>query len=370
MVKEFFEEVWNGIKRAVKFVVDVLLFIPRLIIKGVKCAIAWLEEDDDEQQVELVEKKVEEKEVNVPSSNTTSESKKVVPFAAAGVALGAAAAAAEPAKKETPPATEPVDTGKEAEKPLAKEETTEPSEKGEAEVHVETPPATEPVDTGKEAEKPLAKEETIEPSEKGEAEVHVETPVETMESAAAEVEKDMDDDKSSKTKKSTAKKASTKVEKVSAEIVDTKTGEVIVPVEVFGSSDKKASQYENAFIRYYNDAAKKYGKSLWMDGAIELQKFARSFLDALAIKESVAPLKGATADKRYSDLLAKLDTKVKFSENEKKKLVVCLGCQNCMGTEAVKPQMDAAFKLIDMYQSHYYEAWYKASQQGNPAVAM
>lgn len=333
MVKEFFEEVWNGIKRAVKFVVDVLLFIPRLIIKGVKCAIAWLEEDDDEQQVELVEKKVEEKEVNVPSSNTTSESKKVVPFAAAGVALGAAAAAAEPAKKETPPATEPVDTGKEAEKPLAKEETTEPSEKGEAEVHVETP-------------------------------------VETMESAAAEVEKDMDDDKSSKTKKSTAKKASTKVEKVSAEIVDTKTGEVIVPVEVFGSSDKKASQYENAFIRYYNEAAKKYGKSLWMDGAIELQKFARSFLDALAIKESVAPLKGATADKRYSDLLAKLDTKVKFSENEKKKLVVCLGCQNCMGTEAVKPQMDAAFKLIDMYQSHYYEAWYKASQQGNPAVAM
>lgn len=310
MVKEFFGEIWNGIKRAVKFVVDVLLFIPRLIIKGVKCAIAWLEEDDDEQQVELVEKKVEEKEVNVPSSNTTSESKKVVPFAAAGVALGAAAAAAEPAKKET-----------------AKEGTS---------------PATEPSEN--------------------EAEVHVET--------AVEVEKDMDDDKSSKTKKSTAKKASTKVEKVSAEIVDTKTGEVIVPVEVFGSSDKKASQYENAFIRYYNEAAKKYGKSLWMDGAIELQKFARSFLDALAIKESVAPLKGATADKRYSDLLAKLDTKVKFSENEKKKLVVCLGCQNCMGTEAVKPQMDAAFKLIDMYQSHYYEAWYKASQQGNPAVAM
>ena len=317
MVKEFFDEVWNGIKRAVKFVVDVLLFIPRLIIKGVKCAIAWLEEDDDDQQVELVEKKVEEKEVNVPSSNT-SESKKVVPFAAAGVALGAAAAAAEPAKKET--------------------------------------------------EKPV-ENKTAEP-EKGEAEVT--TTVKVVEAAAAEVESDVEEEKSSKTKKSAKKQPSVKVEKVAAEVVDTSTGEVITPVDVFGSTDKKASQYENAFIRFYNEADKKYGKSLWMDGAIELQKFARSFLDALAIKESVVPLKGTTADKRYNDLFAKLDTKVKFSENEKKKLAVCLGCQNCMGTEAVMPQMDAAFKLINMYQSHYYEAWYNnaKTQQGQPAVAM
>ncbi len=334
MVKEFFEEVWNGIKRAVKFVVDVLLFIPRLIIKGVKCAIAWLEEDDDDQQVELVEKKVEEKEVNVPSSNT-SESKKVVPFAAAGVALGAAAAAAEPAKKET-----------ESETPVTE--------------------ATETV--AKEAEKPV-ENKTAEP-EKGEAEVT--TTVKVVEAAAAEVESDVEEEKSSKTKKSAKKQPSVKVEKVAAEVVDTSTGEVITPVDVFGSTDKKASQYENAFIRFYNEAAKKYGKSLWMDGAIELQKFARSFLDALAIKESVVPLKGTTADKRYNDLFAKLDTKVKFSENEKKKLAVCLGCQNCMGTEAVMPQMDAAFKLIDMYQSHYYEAWYNnaKTQQGQPAVAM
>lgn len=297
MVKEFFEDIWNGIKRAVKFVVDVLLFIPRLIIKGVKCAIAWLEEDDEESpSVELVEKKVEEKEVNVPSPSNTSESK-VVPFAAAGVALGAAAAAAEPAKKET---VEP--------------------EKGEAEVAKNETPVTE---------------------------------------TATEVEND-DEERSSKTKKST-KKPSVKVEKVAAEVVDTKTGEVITPVEVFGNTDKKASQYENAFVRYYNEAKNKYGKGVWMDGAIELQKFARSFLDALAIKEGIAPLKGVAADKRYTDLLAKLDAKVKFSDDEKKKLAICLGCQNCMGTEAVKPQMDVALRLIDMYQSHYYEVWYKTA---------
>ena len=324
MVKEFFEEVWNGIKRAVKFVVDVLLFIPRLIIKGVKCAIAWLEEDEDEQQVELVEKKVTEKEVNVPSSNKT-ESSKVVPFAATGVALGvAAAAASEPTRKDPAEATENV---------------------------------------AKEAEKP-AIEETAKP-EKGEAEVAVETPVtETV----TEVDND-EEEKSSKTKKST-KKPPVKVEKVTAEVVDTKTGEVITPVEVFGNSDKKASQYENAFIRYYNDAAKKYGKNLWSDGALELQKFARSFLDAVAIKEGITPLKGAAADKRYMDLLTKVNSKVSFSENEKEKLTICLGCQNRIGTEAIKPQMDVAFNLVDMYQSHYYEAWYKASQQGNPAVAM
>ena len=361
MVAEFFEEVWNGIKRAVKFVVDVLLFIPRLIIKGVKCAIAWLEEDDEEDSVELVEKKVQEKEVNAPSS--TSESKKVVPFAAAGAALGAAAAAAEPTKNDVP-VTKPADASKEAEKPVEKE-TAEP-EKGEAEVTKEETTATKVTENvTKEAEKPVEKE-TAEP-EKGEAEVtKEETPVEVMEAAAAEVENEVEEEKTSKTKKSTNKKPS-KVEKVSAEVIDTKTGEVITPVEVFGSSDKKASQYENAFIRYYNEAAKKYGKNLWMDGAIELQKFARSFLDALAIKEDVTPLKGAAADKRYTDLLTKLDNKIKFSEDEKKKLVVCLGCQNCIGTEAVKPQMDIAFKLIDSYQSYYYEAWYKAQQ---PAVAM
>ena len=360
MVKEFFEEVWNGIKRAVKFVVDVLLFIPRLIIKGVKCAIAWLEEDEDEQQVELVEKKVTEKEVNVPSSNKT-ESSKVVPFAATGVALGvAAAAASEPTRKDPAEATENV--AKEAEKP-AIEETAKP-EKGEAEVAVETSTATEATENvAKEAEKP-AIEETAKP-EKGEAEVAVETPVtETV----TEVDND-EEEKSSKTKKST-KKPPVKVEKVTAEVVDTKTGEVITPVEVFGNSDKKASQYENAFIRYYNDAAKKYGKNLWSDGALELQKFARSFLDAVAIKEGITPLKGAAADKRYMDLLTKVNSKVSFSENEKEKLTICLGCQNRIGTEAIKPQMDVAFNLVDMYQSHYYEAWYKASQQGNPAVAM
>lgn len=328
MVKEFFEEVWNGIKRAVKFVVDVLLFIPRLIIKGVKCAIAWLEEDDEESSsVELVEKKVEEKEVNVPSPSNTCESKKVVPFAAAGVALGVAAAAVEPTKKET-----------------AKDET----------------PATEATEkVAKEAEKPV-ENETAEP-EKGEAEVPVET-------SSAEVESNVEEDKSSKTKKS-AKKQPIKVEKVAAEVVDTSTGEVITPVDVFGSTDKKASQYENAFLRFYNEAAKKYGKNLWSDGALELQKFARSFLDAVAIKEGIAPLKGAAADKRYMDLLTKVNSKVSFSENEKEKLTICLGCQNRIGTEAVKPQMDVAFNLIDMYQSHYYEAWYKAATQ-QPVVAM
>lgn len=123
MVRDFFENVWNGLKRAVKFVIDVLLFVPRCIIKGVKSFVSWLQEDEDDENsssVELVEKPVKEKEVNVPSTDN-----KAVPFAVAGVALGAAAAAREPKNDKPVEAEEPKQEVTKESKSPEKEKVTE-----------------------------------------------------------------------------------------------------------------------------------------------------------------------------------------------------------------------------------------------------
>ena len=168
-------------------------------------------------------------------------------------------------------------------------------------------------------------------------------------------EEDTKDDSEEESPSSEKKKNITKKSKTSPK-PEKVEGEVI---EIFGKSDMKAAQYETAFMNAFNNASSKYSKDQWMDGAIELQKFARAFLDALSIKEGVTPLKGkdVTVEKKYNDLLDKLDAKIKFTEDEKKKLQICLGCQSRTSEPAVKPQMEVAFKLINTYQNHYYEAW-------------
>ena len=292
MVRDFVEGILNGLKRAVLFVVDVLLFIPRLIVGGIvgflvkEVKAAAIEEDEveeepDEEDEEPDEDDEEEEEESDEDDDTDKVSRilkkslnpsdQEIPIA---VALSTAAAAAAPEEPDTP---------KEAE----------------------------------EDEKDDSEEESSSSEKK-------------------------------KTTPAKKTKASSKPEKVEGEVI-----------EVFGKSDSKAAQYETAFMNFFNNASAKYAKDQWVDGAIELQKFARSFLDALSIKEGITPLKGkdVTADKRYKDLLDKLDSKIKFTEDEKKKLEICLGCQGRTSESAVRPQMEVAFKLINTYQAHYYKAW-------------
>ena len=297
MIRDFVEGIMNGLKRAVLFVVDVLLFIPRLIVGGIvgflvkEVKAAAIEEDeveeepdedDEEEEEESDEDDEEEEEESDEDDDDTDKVSRIlkkslnpsdqeIPIA---VALSTAAAAAAPEEPDTP---------KEAE----------------------------------EDEKDDSEEESSSSEKK-------------------------------KTTPAKKTKASSKPEKVEGEVI-----------EVFGKSDSKAAQYETAFMNFFNNASAKYAKDQWVDGAIELQKFARSFLDALSIKEGITPLKGkdVTADKRYKDLLDKLDSKIKFTEDEKKKLEICLGCQGRTSESAVRPQMEVAFKLINTYQAHYYEAW-------------
>lgn len=286
MIRDFVEGIMNGLKRAVLFVVDVLLFIPRLIVGGIvgflvkEVKAAAIEEDEVEEEPDEDEEEDEEEPDEDDTDKVSRFLKKSFsepsnPEIPIAVALSTAAAAAAP----------------------------------------------EEVDTA------------------------------LKQSESEEDGKENSEEESSEKKKTTSAKktkASSKPEKVEGEVI-----------EVFGKSDAKAAPYETAFMNFFNTAAAKYSKDQWMDGAIELQKFARSFLDALSIKEGITPLKGkdVTADKRYKDLLEKLDAKIKFTEDEKKKLDICLGCQSRTSTPAVKPQMDMAFKLISAYQAHYYEAW-------------
>ena len=295
MIRDFVEGILNGLKRAVLFVVDVLLFIPRLIVGGIvgflvkEVKAAAIEEDEVEEEPDEDEEEDEE----------------------------------EPDEDEEEDEEEPDEDDMDKVSRFLKKSFSEPSN---PEIPIAVALST--------AAAAAAPEEPDTPKE------------------AEEDEKDDSEEESSSSekKKTTAKKTKTssKPEKVEGQVI-----------EIFGKSDTKAAQYETAFMNFFNTAAAKYSKDQWMDGAIELQKFARSFLDALSIKEGITPLKGkdVTADRRYKDLLEKLDAKIKFTEDEKKKLDICLGCQSRTSTPAVKPQMDMAFKLISAYQAHYYEAW-------------
>ena len=66
MVRDFVEGILNGLKRAVLFVVDVLLFIPRLIVGGIvgflvkEVKAAAIEEDEVEEEPDEEEDEDEE----------------------------------------------------------------------------------------------------------------------------------------------------------------------------------------------------------------------------------------------------------------------------------------------------------------------
>ena len=292
MVRDFVEGILNGLKRAVLFVVDVLLFIPRLIVGGIvgflvkEVKAAAIEEDEVEEEPD--EEEDEDKE--------------------------------EPDEEEDEDEEEPDEEEDDKLSQFFKRSLPKPN----LEVPIAVSLATADAAAAVSPEEKSYEEDTKDDSEE--------------ESPSSEKKKNI-------TKKS---KTSPKPEKVEGEVI-----------EIFGKSDMKAAQYETAFMNAFNNASSKYSKDQWMDGAIELQKFARAFLDALSIKEGVTPLKGkdVTVDKKYNDLLDKLDAKIKFTEDEKKKLQICLGCQSRTSEPAVKPQMEVAFKLINTYQNHYYEAW-------------
>ena len=291
MVRDFVEGILNGLKRAVLFVVDVLLFIPRLIVGGIvgflvkEVKAAAIEEDEVEEEPDEEEDEDEE----------------------------------EPDEEEDEDEEEPDEEEDDKLSQFFKRSLPKPN----LEVPIAVSLATADAAAAVSPEEKSYEEDTKDDSEE--------------ESPSSE--------KKNITKKS---KTSPKPEKVEGEVI-----------EIFGKSDMKAAQYETAFMNAFNNASSKYSKDQWMDGAIELQKFARAFLDALSIKEGVTPLKGkdVTVDKKYNDLLDKLDAKIKFTEDEKKKLQICLGCQSRTSEPAVKPQMEVAFKLINTYQNHYYEAW-------------
>ena len=219
MIRDFVEGIMNGLKRAVLFVVDVLLFIPRLIVGGIvgflvkEVKAAAIEEDEVEEEPDEDEEEDEEEPDEDDTDKVSRFLKKSFsepsnPEIPIAVALSTAAAAAAP----------------------------------------------EEVDTA------------------------------LKQSESEEDGKENSEEESSEKKKTTSAKktkASSKPEKVEGEVI-----------EVFGKSDAKAAPYETAFMNFFNTAAAKYSKDQWMDGAIELQKFARSFLDALSIKEGITPLKG------------------------------------------------------------------------------
>lgn len=90
MLKETLFAIVNGIKRAVKFVIDVLLFIPRIIVGAIKCNIeAWLDDNKSNEHCFYVP---------IPSLR-----KPVQKAAAVGVvaATTKAVTTSVPAKKET-----------------------------------------------------------------------------------------------------------------------------------------------------------------------------------------------------------------------------------------------------------------------------
>ena len=151
-----------------------------------------------------------------------------------------------------------------------------------------------------------------------------------------------------------------------AEVVDNQTGKVVkdnVNVEastgekeipVFAKTDKKAAPFEKGFITYFNGAVKKYNKSLWLDGATEIQKFAKAYLDAIAIKENINAPKD---DTRYEDIMKALKDAKIMSDPDEKFLKSCLGKQYFQGTENVQERLNAVYVFMGNYQLYYYPEW-------------
>ena len=301
----------NGLKKAVTFVVDVLLFIPRFLINGIKGFFSKEESESEELEEEFDDKDESEKPEESKEEKSSSEDK-------------------------------PVEEQKQEETKV--EHTTEKS--------------VEVTEESKE-EKSSSEDKPVEEQKQEE------TKVEHTTEKSVEVTEEPQKTKKSN-KKASAKNTTTKVEKVVAEVVDNQTGKVVkdnINVEastgekempVFAKTDKKAAPFEKGFITYFNGAVKKYNKSLWLDGATEIQKFAKAYLDAIASKENINAPKDET---RYEDIMKALKDAKIMSDSDEKFLKSCLGKQYFQGTENVKERLNAVYVFMGNYQLYYYPEW-------------
>ena len=388
----FWENIKNGLKKAVTFVVDVLLFIPRFLINGIKGFFSK-EESESEELVEKFEDD-EEDSTPIPEEEKAQESE---PTSEETPAQEPAEESTDSSVNEEPKAEESVTTESQEEKPekevkaefdakqeSEKVETAQENGKTVVEVKVTTSssgsdvaatsepvseetPAQEPVEESTDSsvnEEPKAEESVTTESqeEKPEKEVKAES------DAKQESEKVETADQPKKKAPTKKNKSTTKV--VEADVVDdkgnvvkesVKAEEEIKEMQIFGESDKKAAVHEKAFMAYFNNASKKYGKNLWLDGATELQKFARAYLDAIAVKEKMTVTKSQS---RYGDIIKELHDASKMTDAEKNDLEIFLGRQNYMQDKNVDNRINIAYRFITDYQSYYYRDWFYAQQQG------
>jgi len=367
MKKNAWEKIKNGLKKAVEFVVNVLLFIPRFLINGIKGFFnkeeVKSEELDEEfdNDAEETEKPVEDTEKQPKQEETVAET------------------ATEEKSNSVEETDDKAEEKSEAEKPVEdtekpkQEETVAESTDKKVEVKITVAAAKEPQATETTINK--TEEKSVEDTEKqpkqeatddkAEEKSEAEKPVEDTEKPKQEVTEEPQKSKKSNNKKASAK-TTTKVEKVVAEVVDNQTGKVVkdnVNVEastgekempVFAKTDKKAAPFEKGFITYFNGAVKKYNKSLWLDGATEIQKFAKAYLDAIAIKENINAPKDET---RYEDIMKALKDAKIMSDPDEKFLKSCLGKQYFQGTENVQERLNAVYVFMGNYQMYYYPEW-------------
>ena len=390
MKKNFWENIKNGLKKAVTFVVDILLFIPRFLINGIKGFFSK-EESESEELVEEFEDD-EEDSTPIPEEEKAQESE---PTSEETPAHEPVEESVYSSVNEEPKAEESVTTESQEEKP-EKEVKAESDAKQESEVETapengktvvevkvttsssgsdvaatseptsEETPAHEPVEESVYSsvnEEPKAEESVTTESqeEKPEKEVKAES------DAKQESEVETADQPK---KKAPAKKSKSTAKVVEADVVDdkgnvvkesVKAEEEIKEMQIFGESDKKAAVHEKAFMAYFNNASKKYGKNLWLDGATELQKFARAYLDAIAVKEKMTVTKSQS---RYRDIIEELHTASKMNDAEKNDLEIFLGRQNYMPEKNADDRINIAYRFITDYQSYYYRDWFYAQQQG------
>ena len=362
----FWENIKNGLKKAVTFVVDVLLFIPRFLINGIKGFFSK-EESESEELVEKFEDD-EEDSTPIPEEEKAQESE---PTSEETPAQEPAEESTDSSVNEEPKAEESVTTESQEEKPEKEVKVTTSSSGSDvaatSEPVSEETPAQEPAEESTDSsvnEEPKAEESVTTESqeEKPEKEVKAES---DAKQGSEKVETADQPKKKAPTKKN---KSTTKV--VEADVVDdkgnvvkesVKAEEEIKEMQIFGESDKKAAVHEKAFMAYFNNASKKYGKNLWLDGATELQKFARAYLDAIAVKEKMTVTKSQS---RYGDIIKELHDASKMTDAEKNDLEIFLGRQNYMQDKNVDNRINIAYRFITDYQSYYYRDWFYAQQQG------
>ena len=220
-----------------------------------------------------------------------------------------------------------------------------------------------------ESEKPEATEEKSSSEDKPvEEQKQEETKVGHTTEKSVEVTEEPQKTKKS-SKKASAKNTTTKVEKVSAEVIDSQTGkvvkesidvetkEVVKEIPIFGKTDKRVANLENGFVTYFNNAAKKYSKSLWLDGATELQKFARSYLDAIAVKEKLNISNSKDQTIRYKDIIDALKVAKIMSDDDQKFIESCLGKQYFQGEKDTQSRLSTAYTFMMNYQLYYYPEW-------------